>query len=52
MEEKYIEIYESKVENVLVRIKNKPNIELLAKAVIMATEAYMAKEDGKQGANQ
>lgn len=45
MNNEYIEIYESKVTNALVRVKNEPNIELLARTVIMIAEDYMVKKE-------
>ncbi|MCM3616659.1 hypothetical protein M3936_03590 [Sutcliffiella horikoshii] len=44
MEDKdYYKIYESKVENVTVKIRKRYNVDLLAKAVIMVAEDTMAR---------
>lgn len=41
-EKKYCKVYESEVENATVRITKRYNVDLLAKAVIMIADDYLA----------
>jgi hypothetical protein len=52
MEEKqgYEMIYESKVTNALVRVKNKPNFNLVAKAIIKLQENLEIEKLKERGA--
>lgn len=49
MEDKdFYMVFQSKTHKAKVRIKNKPNMKLLAKAVIMVADDYLAKENSKE----
>lgn len=43
-EETYFKKYESKVARATVILENEPNIDLLAKAVIMVAEDYLSRK--------
>jgi hypothetical protein len=51
-QQEYDMIYESKVTNALVRVKNKPNIELVAKAIIKLEKNIEIQNQKERGENK
>lgn len=46
-DENYLRVYKSKTTNATIRVKNRPSIKLIAKAVIKLAESHMATDKGK-----